>query len=383
MSAGMNAADRPILLATGGTGGHVFPAQALAGALIDAGHRIALITDRRATAMDGPLQHADAYRVNAAGISGRNILRKIAAVARLGIGYFQARDIIRRIDPKVVVGFGSYASVPAMAAAIRLHHATVIHEQNAILGRANRFLASRVTRIATAFKTVGNMQDENRDKVVWTGNPVRPDIVSIASKPYPAIEEGGEVRLLVFGGSLGATVFSEVVPKSLAALPETLRNRIRVVQQCRKADLDEAQALYRQCGIEAEIAPFFDDLPDRLATAHLVICRSGASTIAELTAAGRPAILVPYPHATDDHQTRNAEGLCDAGGGWLIPQQAFNVESLGTRLTTLLADTRALRTAAMCAGRIGVRDATAKLAHVVTGLLSPNESTGAAREVGQ
>lgn len=173
------------------------------------------------------------------------------------------------------------------------------------------------------------------------------------------------------------------MPKSLAALPETLRNRIRVVQQCRKADLDEAQALYRQCGIEAEIAPFFDDLPDRLATAHLVICRSGASTIAELTAAGRPAILVPYPHATDDHQTRNAEGLCDAGGGWLIPQQAFNVESLGTRLTTLLADTRALRTAAMCAGRIGVRDATAKLAHVVTGLLSPNESTGAAREVGQ
>lgn len=368
----MTAPDRPILLAAGGTGGHVFPAQALAETLVEAGYRIALITDHRATTLDGALKHAETYQVRASGISGRNVFRKIIAVAYLGVGYFQARKIIQALDPTVVVGFGSYASVPAMAAAVRLRRKTVIHEQNAILGRANRFLASRVNRIATAFRTVRNLREENRDKVVWTGNPVRPEIVSIASEPYPVLQEGGPVSLLVFGGSLGATVFSEIVPKTLAALPETFRNRLRVVQQCRKADLDETEKVYRRSGIDAELAPFFGDLPERLAVAHLVISRSGASTIAELTAAGRPAILVPYPHATDNHQTRNAESLCDAGGGWMIPQDSFDRDSLNARLTALLSNTRSLRTAAMCAGRIGVRDATAKLAQVVVDAIAPH-----------
>jgi UDP-N-acetylglucosamine--N-acetylmuramyl-(pentapeptide) pyrophosphoryl-undecaprenol N-acetylglucosamine transferase len=242
---------------------------------------------------------------------------------------------------------------------------TVIHEQNAVLGRANRFLAPRVTRIATAFATVANLRDEDKGKTVFTGNPVRPEVIAIAAKPYPRLTEGGAVNLLVFGGSLGASIFSQVVPETIAALPASVRNRLRITQQCRAEDLETVRAIYGTAGIDVELASFFDDMPARLAAAHLVICRAGASTIAELTAAGRPAILVPYPHATDDHQTRNAESLCDAGGAWMIPQHAFNRESLTTRLTVLVANGRTLQTTALCAGRIGMRTAADNLAKLV------------------
>jgi UDP-N-acetylglucosamine--N-acetylmuramyl-(pentapeptide) pyrophosphoryl-undecaprenol N-acetylglucosamine transferase len=356
---------RAIVLSAGGTGGHVFPAQSLAEMLARRGFPIALITDRRATALGGALASAETYRINAAGISGRGLLQRGMAVAQLGFGYFQAKKILAAIDPLAVVGFGSYASVPAVLAAANLGNKTVIHEQNAVLGRANRFLAPRVTRIATAFASVAFLRSEDKGKTVFTGNPVRPDIIAIAAKPYPRLDEDGVVDLLVFGGSLGASVFSQVVPETIAALPTHLRARLRITQQCRAEDLDKVRTVYDAAGIDATLASFFDDMPARLAASHLVISRAGASTIAELTAAGRPAILVPYPHATDDHQTKNAESLCDAGGAWMIPQHAFNRESLTTRLTALLQNTRTLQTTALCAGRIGMRTAAENLADLV------------------
>jgi UDP-N-acetylglucosamine--N-acetylmuramyl-(pentapeptide) pyrophosphoryl-undecaprenol N-acetylglucosamine transferase len=361
----MTAPNRPIVLAAGGTGGHVFPAQSLAGALADRGIRIALITDRRANALDGALATADTYRIRAGGLSGRGAMQRLVALAELGIGFLQARRILKSIDPMAIVGFGSYASAPTMAAAVTLGCRTVIHEQNAILGRANRLFASRVTNIATAFRSVANLRDEDRPKTVWTGNPVRSEIIGIAGQPYPAIEDDGPINLLVFGGSLGATVFSKVVPEALTSLSDTIQKRLRLTQQCRAEDLDAVRKIYDDAGLQAELAPFFSDMPNKLAAAHLVICRAGASTIAELAAAGRPAILVPYPHATDDHQTKNAECLCDAGGGWMIQQEAFTAESLAARLTTLLSNTKSLRTTALCAGQIGMRNATDNLTDLV------------------
>jgi len=370
----MIGARRAIVLSAGGTGGHVFPAQSLADALSRRGFPIALITDRRANALGGALANADTYRINAAGISGRSLVSRGMAILQLGVGYFQAKRILASINPLAVVGFGSYASVPAVLSATSLGAKTVIHEQNAVLGRANRFLAPRVTRIATAFKTVTGLRTEDAEKTVWTGNPVRPEIIAIAGKPYPPLVEHGPINLLVFGGSLGATVFSKVVPETIAALPETLRRRLRIVQQCRAEDLDTVRALYGTAGIEAELASFFDDMPEKLTNAHLVISRSGASTIAELTAAGRPAILVPYPHATDDHQTKNAESLCDAGGSWMIPQHDFDRTSLTTRLTALFASSRTLQTTALCAGRIGMRTAADNLADVVVSVIDAGQN---------
>lgn len=365
----MTGARRSIVLSAGGTGGHVFPAQSLADALSRRGFPIALITDRRANALGGALATADTYRINAAGIAGRNILDRGIAVLQLGVGYFQARRILRSVHPLAVVGFGSYASVPAMLAATSIGARTVIHEQNAVLGRANRFLAPRVTRIATAFQAVAKLREEDKAKTVFTGNPVRPEVIAIAKQPFPALVEGGPINLLVFGGSLGATVFSQVVPETLAALPEDLRRRIHLVQQCRAEDLDAVRAVYAAAGIDAELASFFGDMPVKLANAHLVISRAGASTVAELMAAGRPAILVPYPHATDDHQTKNAESLCDAGGGWMIPQHAFDRQSLTTRLMALLANPRTLQTTALCAGRMGMRTAADNLANLVVDVI--------------
>ncbi len=363
---------RPIVLAAGGTGGHMFPAQALAAALQERGHRIVLVADTRGAVIGGPLAAVETERIPAAGWSGRRLPARALALVQLARGYLRARRLLRRYGPLVVVGFGSYPSLPTMLAAVHLRMRTVIHEQNAILGRANRLLAPRVTRIATAFHTVQDLREDDRDKAIWTGNPVRPEVAALAATPYAAPGEDGPVRLLVFGGSQGAAVFDAVVPKALAALPQGLRSRLRVVQQCRPENLDAVRADYASCGISAETASFFGDLPHRIASAHLVICRSGASTIAELTTIGRPAILVPFPHATDGHQKANAIGLCDAGGGWIIEQELFTAERLAERLSGLLSLDPTLATAAGCALRIGVPDAARRLADLVTTTINGN-----------
>jgi UDP-N-acetylglucosamine--N-acetylmuramyl-(pentapeptide) pyrophosphoryl-undecaprenol N-acetylglucosamine transferase len=368
----MSRRDALIVLATGGTGGHIFPAQALAETLLARGYRLALITDRRGDAYNGPFKKIERHAIQAAGISGRGLAAKLGAVGRLAVGFFQARRLLRELAPDVVVGFGGYATVPTLFAAARLGIKTAIHEQNAVLGRANRFLAPRATRVATAFKTTAFLRNADRGKAVWTGNPVRPEIVAVRDTPYPPLGPDQPISLLVTGGSQGATIFSDVVPAALARLPDDLRPRVRVTQQCRQEDLVRVRTQYAEAGIEAELSPFFDDIPQRLAAAHLLICRAGASTMAELTTAGRPAILVPYPHAIDDHQTANAARLCDAGGAWMMPDADFTSRALTARLTSLFTMETTLVMAARCAAQIGMPEATERLADMIVGVIGGN-----------
>ncbi|HIJ63704.1 MAG TPA: undecaprenyldiphospho-muramoylpentapeptide beta-N-acetylglucosaminyltransferase, partial [Rhodospirillaceae bacterium] len=349
--------DNLIVLTAGGTGGHVFPAEALAAELLRRGHRLALVTDRRGQAFGGTLGELATYRIAAGGIAGRGIAARLRAIAEIGVGVLQARRLLKTLRPAAVVGFGGYASVPAMMAATGGGFTTALHEQNAVLGRANRLLAPRVTRIATCYDRLAHLSPAWTHKVVRTGMPVRPAIALLRGNPYPPPAADGPLRLLVLGGSQGARVFSEVVPAALARLPETLRRRLEVSQQCRPEDLDAVRRAYQDTGVRAELQSFFQDVPERLAAAHLVITRSGASTVAEVTALGRPAILVPYPHAVDDHQTANAHAIDEAGGGWLIPQPAFTPETLAARIEALAAEPAVLVRAAACAMSAGAPDA--------------------------
>jgi len=361
-----------IVLSTGGTGGHIFPAQALAESLMERGYRLELITDRRDNAYDGPLKKMNRHAIQAAGISGRGFAAKIGALGRLAAGYFQAQKLLRNLNPDVVVGFGGYATLPTLLAASHLNIKTAVQEQNAVLGRANRVLAPRATRVATAFKTTTFLRNADRSKAVWTGNPVRPEIVAVRGIPLPSLGPYKPIELLVIGGSQGASIFSRVVPDAIAALPDDLRLRVRITQQCRKEDLAQVRDRYAQAKIQADLSPFFNDIPQRLAAAHMLICRAGASTMAELTTAGRPAILVPYPHAIDDHQTVNAARLSDAGGAWMMPERDFTPMLLTGRLTSLLSVDSTLPMAARCAAQIGTPEATERLADVVAGIISAN-----------
>ena len=372
----MTLALRPIVMAAGGTGGHVFPAQALAMELRGRGYRLVLVADRRSEAFDGALGELEVHRIDAAGVSGKGHVAKGAAVIRLARGYFQARQLLKRLKPAVVVGFGSYPSAPTVMAAQHIGGKTVIHEQNAVLGRANRMLARRATRIATAFHTVRALRAADREKTVWTGNPVRPKVIAARDRPYTPPSAAGDVNLLVVGGSQGAKILGEVVPRATALLDAELRSRLRVVQQCRAEEVDTAKSNFGRAHIQAEVSTFFDDIPERLAKATLVVCRSGASTVAELAAIGRPALLVPFAHATDDHQTANAEGLCDAGGGWIIQQDALTAEHLAERLTSLLTPGPTLSMAAKCAAQMGKLEAAAQLADLVVSVLDGNGNGG-------
>ena len=380
------ASGKLIVLSSGGTGGHVFPAQALAQELATRGFRLALVTDRRGETYNppsggpssnkatagSPLAGLDTYFIKAGGISGRSPIAKLIAVSKLIVGYFQARRLLRDLSPAVVVGFGGYPTVPTLLAASHLGIKTVIHEQNAVLGRANRFLAPKATRIATAFKTTTYLRNTDHARNVWTGNPVRAAIAALHDLPYPSIDVDGPIHLLIVGGSQGASIFSDVTPNTLAALPDDLRARIRVAQQCRAEDLERVRTVYADSGIDADLHTFFDDIPARIQAAHLLICRAGASTIAEITTAGRPAILAPYPHAIDDHQTVNAARLCDSGGAWMIPNADFNKETLTARLTSLFSMPATIATAARCAAQLGVPEAASRLADVVTGVTRGN-----------
>ena len=360
-----------IALAAGGTGGHVFPAEALAAALLERGYRLALITDRRGAAYGGTLGQLETHRIMAGGIAGRGKLATLRAIAELGLGVLQARSILKRIRPAAVVGFGGYASIPGMVAASLASIPTAMHEQNAVLGRANRLLAGRVQRIATSFAEVSHVDARLTPKLVHTGMPVRAAIAALRESPYVDITANGPIEMLVLGGSQGARILSEVVPAALARLPEALRRRIRIAQQCRPEDLDGVSKAYVGTGIEATLDSFFADVPERLVRAHLVIARAGASTVAELTALGRPAILVPYPYAIDDHQTANAHAVEDFGGAWLMPQDAFTPDSLAARLESLFTQPETLARTAACARNAGRADAANRLADLAVGLITP------------
>lgn len=367
---------KPIVLAAGGTGGHLFPAEALARELLRRGRRVVLITDRRGGAFGDALPEIAVHRIRAATLAP-GLVAKLRAVLELGIGAIQARRLIRAIDPAVVVGFGGYPSVPTVFAAGRAGLPVVLHEQNAVLGRANRLLSGTARRIAVAFPALSGLKAGDRDKVVTVGNPVRPAIAALRDRPYAAPPAEAPVHLLVLGGSQGARVFSDVVPAALALLPAALRARIDLSQQCRPEDLDGARAALDGLGLaRVALSSFFRDVPARLAACHLAICRSGASTVAELTAAGRPAILVPYPHAMDDHQRANALAVAASGGAWVMPQTELTPETLAARLLSLLTDPADLERAAAAAHAWGGIDAAARLADTVLALVASDEANG-------
>ena len=357
----------PVVIAAGGTGGHLFPAEALAAELLARSRRVALIADARS----GGLQSAvfaglERFVISGAGIAGRSPLQGAQAAFAVAKGVLQARRILARIHAAAVIGFGGYPCVaPVLATRLmRRRPAVILHEQNAVLGRANRFLSSYADRLALSFAAT-----ERVPKVATTviGNPVRPAIAALADAPY--IPPASDIRLLVLGGSLGARVFSDVVPAALASLPDALLSRLSVVQQCRPEDLGRVRAAYDLAGVDAELSAFFPDVAARLAVAHLVIARSGASTVAELAIAGRPSILVPLPGAIDDHQTANARALVEARGASMIAQAEFSPDALRDRLAALLAAPDMLAHAAHAARTVARPDAAARLADVVEELM--------------
>jgi UDP-N-acetylglucosamine--N-acetylmuramyl-(pentapeptide) pyrophosphoryl-undecaprenol N-acetylglucosamine transferase len=357
----------PFVLAAGGTGGHLFPALALAAELVGHGRPVHLLTDSRADAFGAQLPGVEIHNVRAGRLGGGPV-QAAYGLAGLAAGTVQARRLLRRLTPAAVIGFGGYPSAPTMLAATSLGLPTMIHEQNGVLGRANRLLAPRVGRIATGFPQTAGLRPADRIRAVHTGNPVRPAILALGDAEYTPSAAGEPVELLVLGGSQGAHIFAEIVPAALASLPQELRRRLRVSQQARPEDLAAIVERYAMAGIAAEIETFFTDVPQRLARAHLVICRAGASTVAELAAIGRPALLVPYPHATDDHQTANARAFAAAGGGRVIPQADFRPDALAADLEVLLADGAPLAAMAERAAAFGRRDAASRLAAVALAL---------------
>lgn len=358
-----------IILAAGGTGGHVFPAESLAAELQKRGYRLALFTDKRGGQYSGVLGELETKRISAGGVAGRGLIGKIRAGLSLTWGTFQAKRLLNRMRPSVVVGFGGYPSVPTMIAASLGGFASMIHEQNAVLGRANRLLAPKVKRICTSFDTVDHIAAEARDKVVLTGMPVRQAVIDARQTPYPPLNETDPINILVLGGSQGAQILSDVLPDTFAQLPPALRKRLHITQQCRPELLEQTQQAYAQHDLNVTLDSFFDDVPERLAKAHLLIARSGASTCAEVSTVGRPVLLVPYPYATDDHQTRNAHSLDEAGAGWLIPQDTFSADVLSDRLDALFSAPETLTHAAQASYRAGRPDAAIRLADAVEELI--------------
>ncbi|RYD39263.1 MAG: undecaprenyldiphospho-muramoylpentapeptide beta-N-acetylglucosaminyltransferase, partial [Sphingomonadales bacterium] len=338
-------ATRHFLLAAGGTGGHMLPAYALAGELISRGHRVALVSDDRGLKIPGAPSEMETHVLPAGRVSGGPIGWFKAALA-IYKGRRMAIDLIREFDPAVVVGFGGYPSLPSLLAAGATKRPRVLHEQNAVLGRVNRMMAPRVDAVAVAYHNIQRFPAGHELKKHITGNPVRDEIVAIREEGYPPLPEDGIVRLLVVGGSLGATVLSEVVPAAIAMLPPALLSRLQVVQQCREADLETVRGKYAELGVAAECAAYITDFPERLRWAHLVIARAGASTVAELACAGRPAIFVPYPHAMDNHQTYNVVDLVEAGGAISFAQPDFTPAEVAKHIQRMALEPGALENAA-------------------------------------
>lgn len=366
-----------VLLAAGGTGGHVFPAEALASELMDRGFRLGLVTDKRGQAYGGALGELETHHILAGGIAGKSVPARIKSVFELGMGTWQAWRLLKKLQPDAVVGFGGYASVPTMMAATFSDVPSAIHEQNALLGRANRLLAGRVKSIATSFADTRGLPSGTSAKVTLTGMPVRAPIAAKADAAYPSIQGNAPLGILVLGGSQGATVLSEVVPAALAKLPDEIKLRLDVTQQCREEDMDVVKQAYAQSGIRAHLATFIDDVPERMTKAHLMISRAGASSVSEALAVGRPSILVPYPYAADDHQSFNAQAVDAAGAGWIMPQDTFNADTLSVRLDSLLGLPAVLEKASRCARDLGRAQAAKHLADLVSNLIGHKQQGSA------
>jgi UDP-N-acetylglucosamine--N-acetylmuramyl-(pentapeptide) pyrophosphoryl-undecaprenol N-acetylglucosamine transferase len=357
------------------------PAHALAAELKSRGHGVLLITDDRGARFPGLFQDVPVHILPAGRLGGGPIgwLKAAGSVLK---GRGQAKRLYREHRPDAVVGFGGYPAFPSLLAASSMRIPTVLHEQNAVLGRVNRLLAGEAEAIGTAYDQVDRLKPKFADKTVLVGNPVRESVARLGELPFPPFDEFAPLKILITGGSQGATVLGEVVPEGLGLLQPSLRRRLQIVQQCRPDDIDRVRKRYAELGIPAELMTYIEDMPDKLADAHLVIARAGASTIAELTAAGRPAILIPVPAATDDHQTSNAREMTNAGGARTIQQTRFTPDVLARQIEAMAADPVALNNAAARALSVGRPHAARDLADLVervgnglapvaAGLLSP------------
>jgi UDP-N-acetylglucosamine--N-acetylmuramyl-(pentapeptide) pyrophosphoryl-undecaprenol N-acetylglucosamine transferase len=356
--------SRHYVLAAGGTGGHMVPAHALAEELILRGHHVALITDDRGARIPGLFENVPVHILPAGRLSG-GPLGWARAVKNIFTGRAMASRMYETFRPSAVIGFGGYPALPALLAAQRDGIPTLVHEQNAVLGRVNRLMAGKVDAIATAYPAVDRLSPKHNEKVHLVGNPVRDEVLELREQPYPPLTEDGIFRVLVIGGSQGATVLSQIVPDGLALLPEHFRRRLQVTQQCRPEDIEQVRAKYAGHGIPADLATYFPDIPSRLAWSHLIIGRAGASTIAELTAAGRPAILIPLPTATDNHQVSNAREMAKAGGARMVLQTKFTPVELAKQMQKLGLEPQALANAAERAKSVGRPDAAKNLADLV------------------
>ena len=352
------------VLAAGGTGGHMVPAHALAAELRKRGHGVLLVTDDRGARFPALFQGIPVH-ILPAGRLTKSPMGLVRGMRSLLAGRREARMLYKQGRPDAVVGFGGYPAVPALLAASGMNIPTVLHEQNAVLGRANRFLASDARAIATAYSEVERIKARLRSKVVLVGNPVREEIAKLGEIPFPQFDDYAPFKILVTGGSQGASILSKVVPEGLGLLSSSLRLRLQVMQQCRPDDIDGVRTRYAELGIPAELMTYIEDMPAKLAEAHLVIARSGASTVAELTAAGRPAILIPYPEATDDHQTANAHDIARAGGARVIQQPLFTPRALAKQIEVMAADPQSLINAAARALSVGKPHAASNLADLV------------------
>ena len=362
----------PIVIAAGGTGGHLFPARALADALAAANRPSVLLTDVRGAAWAGDFAGAGVHVVRAATPSGRGAFGALLAGGEIAVGAFQARRLLRRLRPPVVVGFGGYPSLPAVLAARGAGARVVLHEQNAVLGRVNRLLQTRARALALSFERTSGVVEAPDRRLIVTGNPVRVDFARIGAAGYRPPASDDVVNLLVFGGSQGASRFAELVPAAIGRLDPENRARIEVVQQSRPEDEAALRRSYETLGVRAEVRAFLDDMGARFNRAHLVIARAGAGTVAELSVAGRPAILVPYPHATDDHQSLNAGAMAEAGGAVVYRDAEITAQELAARLQSLVRRPDVLARMAARGREIGRADAADALARLVLDLAPAN-----------
>jgi UDP-N-acetylglucosamine--N-acetylmuramyl-(pentapeptide) pyrophosphoryl-undecaprenol N-acetylglucosamine transferase len=361
----MNAAPPLVLLAAGGTGGHLFPAEALAGVLKARGIAVELATDERAAAFAKDFPARALHVIPADTLRGRNPLSYVRAAAVLAYGTLRALALVRRIRPNAVVGFGGYPTLPPVIAAWLLRVPRIVHEQNAVIGRANRFLVPLASAVATGYPSLLSGMAKHSGKATQTGNPVRPAVREGAALAYAPPEAGSPIRILAFGGSQGARVMSEVVPAAIERLAPDVRQRVTVVQQCRPEDMAAVKGIYWRLGLKAELRPFFNDLPARMAAAHIVIARAGAATVAELGVIGRPSVLVPLPHALDQDQLANASALAAVGGAIIMLEPDFTPERLADELGRLIANPETLAAMATAARRAAKTDAAELLADLV------------------
>jgi UDP-N-acetylglucosamine--N-acetylmuramyl-(pentapeptide) pyrophosphoryl-undecaprenol N-acetylglucosamine transferase len=357
-----------VMLAAGGTGGHLFPAEALAHELKARGYSVHLITDSRAERYAGKFPAEEIHVVPSATIGSKNPVKVAQALYKLWSGTRQAKALMRRIRPVAVAGFGGYPTLPPLMAASSLGLATMIHEQNAVMGRANRALAGRVKAIAGGFLPETN--GAYAEKTVATGNPVRPAVLAAAESSYQPSGEGEPFNLVVFGGSQGAQFFSGAVPTAISLLDEAHQKRLSITQQARPEDEDGVRMVYEKLGLAADISPFFGDMAARIAAAHFVICRSGASTVSEISVIGRPALFVPYPFALDHDQAANAALLVEKGGGDVIQQSKLSPEKLAGILRDAMDNPDRLQHMADAARQAGKPDATKTLAGLVEAIAS-------------